>query len=81
MDHLCYFCLVFSYAFVRVCLLMPCGHLLGKGRPLGSRLLCLIVKLSLSHWYLGQVWCLNVSIPDLCPFSYFAHDSAFPCIL
>ena len=24
--------------FVRVCLLMPCGHLLGKGRPLGSRL-------------------------------------------
>ena len=21
----------FCYAFVRVCLLMPCGHLLGKG--------------------------------------------------
>ena len=39
------------YAFVRVCLLMPCGPLLGKGWPLVSRLWSLIVKLSLSHWY------------------------------
>ena len=39
------------YAFVRACLLMPCGHLLGKGWSLGSHLWCLIVKLSLSHWY------------------------------
>ena len=38
------------YAFVRV----PCGHLLGKGRPLGSRLWCLTVSLSLSHWYPGS---------------------------
>ena len=52
-DHSCYFCIV-CYAFVRVCLLMPCGHLLGKGRPLGSRLWCLIVSLLLSHWYLGS---------------------------
>ena len=37
-----------------VCLLMPCGHLLGKGGPLGSRLWCLIVKLSLFHWYPGS---------------------------
>ena len=44
----------FCYAFVRVCLLMPCGHLLGKGWPLGSHLLCQIVKLSLSHWYPGS---------------------------
>ena len=52
---------------------MPCGHLLGQGWPLGLCLWCLIVKLSLSHWYLGQVWCLIVSIPDLCPFSYFLY--------
>ena len=39
------------YAFVRVCLYVPCGHLLGKGWPLGSRLWCLTVSLSLSHWY------------------------------
>ena len=41
----------FCYAFVCVYLLMPCGHMLGKCWPLGSRLWCLIVKLSLSHWY------------------------------
>ena len=42
------------HTFERVCLYMPCGHLLGKGWPLGSRLWCLIVKLSLSHWYPGS---------------------------
>ena len=31
--------------------LLPCGHLLGGGWPLGSCLWCLVVKLSLSHWY------------------------------
>ena len=46
-DRLCYFCL-FCYAFMHVCLLMPCDHLLRKGLPLGSRLWCLIVTLSLS---------------------------------
>ena len=24
---------------------------------------------------LGQVWCLIVSIPDLCPLSYFLYDN------
>ena len=33
----------------RVCLLLPCGHLLGKDWPLGSCLWCLIVFSSLSH--------------------------------
>ena len=42
------------YAFVHVCLLMPCGHMLGKGWPLFFCLKCLIVKLSLSHWYSGS---------------------------
>ena len=42
-------------AFVPVCLLVPCGHLLGKGWPLGSRLYWLTVSLLLllSHWYPG----------------------------
>ena len=35
-------------------LLMPCGHLLGKGWPLGSHLWCLIVKMAFSHWYPGS---------------------------
>ena len=38
-----------------------------------SRLWCLIVTLSLSHCILGQVWYLIVSIPVLCPLSYFQH--------
>ena len=42
------------YAFVPVCLYVPCGHLLEKGWPLGSRLLCLTVSLLLSHWYPGS---------------------------
>ena len=40
--------------FVRFCLYVPCGHLLGKGWPLASRLWCLIVSLSLSYWYPGS---------------------------
>ena len=42
------------YAFVRVCLYVCCGHLLGKGWPLGSRLWCLTVSLLLSHCYPGS---------------------------
>ena len=42
------------FVFVRVCLFVLCGHLLGKGWPLPSRLWCLIVSLSLSHWYPGS---------------------------
>ena len=61
----------FCHAFVCVCLLMPCGPLLGKGWPLGSRLWCLIVKVPLSNWYPGSGVGLIVSIPDLCALSYF----------
>ena len=59
----CFFCGSFMlflsktcvcYALVRVCLLMSCGHLLGKGWPIGSHLWCIIVSLLLSHWYPGS---------------------------
>ena len=61
-PRLCFFCasfinvisVLFCYAFMHVYVLMPWGHLLGKGWPLGSRLWCLIVTLSLSHWYPGS---------------------------
>ena len=39
------------YAFLSLCLYVLCCHLLGKGWPLGSRLRCPTVSLSLSHWY------------------------------
>ena len=42
------------YVFVCVCLYVLCGHLLGNGWPVGSRLWCLTVSLLLSHWYPGS---------------------------
>ena len=54
LDLLYFFLSCVCYAFVRVCLFVPCGHLLGKGWPLGSRLWCITVSLSLSHWYIGS---------------------------
>ena len=68
---------LFCYAFLHACLLMPCGHLLGKGWPHGSRLWCLIVTMSLPIGILGQVWYLIGSIPDLCPLSYFVLMVAY----
>ena len=65
------------YAFVRVYIFVPCGHLLGKGCPLGSRLWCIIVSFSLSIRILGQVWYLILSIPDLCILTYFEHEKSF----
>ena len=47
------------YAVVHICLYVLCGHLLGKGWPLGSRSWCLTVSLSLSHWYPGLVVVLD----------------------
>ena len=41
-------------AFMCICLYVPCGHILGKGGPLGSRLWCLTVSLLLSHRYPGS---------------------------
>ena len=48
LSVLCLLCLCARLFFV------PCGHLLGKGWPLGSSLWSLIVRLSLSHWYSGS---------------------------
>ena len=53
-----FFCCFFSV----LCLLCFCArlficalsHLFGKGWPLGTRLWCLTVSLSLSHWYPGS---------------------------
>ena len=58
------------YAFVRVCLYVPCGHLLGKGWPLGSSFWFLTVSLSFYYWYPGSGVVLDLSIPDLCTLTY-----------
>ena len=57
-----FFSVLFCYAFMHACLLMPCGYLLGKGWPLGTRLWCLIVTLSLSNGYPGSgavLYCID----------------------
>ena len=61
------------YVFVRVCLYVLFCYLLGKGWPLGSRLWCLTVSLSLSHWYPGSGVELDCIDRDLCTLTYFAR--------
>ena len=58
--------------------MQPCGHLLGKGWPLGwfvfEVILCFV---TFPCDALGQMWCLTVWIPDLCLLTFFAiylHD-------
>ena len=65
-DILCFCSVLCLLCFVRVCLYVLCGHLLGKGWPLGSRLWCLLWVCHFPIGILGQVWYLIVSIPDLC---------------
>ena len=65
-DRLCFCSVLCLLCFVRVCLYVLCGHLLGKGWPLGSRLWCLLWVCHFPIGILGQVWYLIVSIPDLC---------------
>ena len=78
MDHLCYFCLVFSCFHARLFvddLLSPAG----KG--LTSWLSFVIYNCNDVTFppigILGQVWCLILSIPDLRHLSYFLVDFSF----
>ena len=75
MDLLWFFlyCVCYAFVHVRVCLFVPCGHLLGKGRPYGSRLWCITVSVSLSHWYPGSG---VVSLPDLCTLTFLNLSQA-----
>ena len=70
-DLLCFCSVLCLLCFVRVCLYVLCGHLLGKGWPLGSRLWCLLWVCHFPIGILGQVWYLIVSIPDLCTITHF----------
>ena len=75
-DLLCFCSVLCLLCFVRVSLYVLCGHLLGKGWPVGSRLWCLLWVCHFPIGILGQVWYLIVSIPDLCNLTYFS-----PCLL
>ena len=73
-DLLCFCSVLCLLCFVRFCLYVLRGHLLGKGWPLGSRLWCLLWVCHFPIGILGQVWYLIVSIPDLCNLTYFDQD-------
>ena len=73
-DLLCFCSVLCLLCFVRVCLYVLRGHLLGKGWPLGSRLWCLLWVCHFPIGILGQVWYLIVSIPDLCNLTYFVMN-------
>ena len=75
-DLLCFCSVLCCYVFVRLCLYVLCGHLLGKGWPLGSRLWCLLWVCHFPISILGQVWYLIVSIPDICILTYFNKSHA-----
>ena len=73
-DLLCFCSVLYLLCFVRVCLYVLRGHLLGKGWPLGSRLWCLLWVCHFPIGILGQVWYLIGSIPDLCNLTYFYNN-------
>ena len=70
MDHLCYLCLVLSM------LKLPSIAALWSppGKGLTSWLLFVMfncVFVTFSRGILGQVWCLIVSIPNMCRLSFY----------
>ena len=69
MDHLCYLCLVF-FMHSRL-LIAALWSPAGKGLTswlLFVMLTCVFVTFSIG--ILGQVWCLIVSVADICRLSY-----------
>ena len=66
------FCLVFAMVCAR---LFICALWSPAGKGLTSWLSFVVstVSLSLPIGILGQVWYLIVSIPDLCPLTYFTY--------
>ena len=75
-DLLCFCSVLCLLCFVCVYLYVLCGHLLGKGWPLGFRLWCLLWVCHYPIGILGQVWYLIVSIPDLCNLITFKMSPA-----
>ena len=71
MDHLCYFCLVLLCSHAPLfadALWSPAGKWLTSWL---SFVMSNCDVVTFPFGILGQVFCLIVSIPDLCPLSYF----------
>ena len=77
---ICYFCLVFdmlSCAYVYWCLVVTCWE---RADLLSLFSDVLLWSCDFPIGILGQAWCLIVSTPDLCPFSYFVVTYINPAI-
>ena len=73
MDLVCNLCLSLPYG--RVCFAQSCGHLLGKGWPLGSPVCDVFV--CFCHFLIRcpeSGGTLIVSIPNLCLLPYYEHN-------
>ena len=70
MDHLCYFCIMF--VLLSRLLIAALWSPARKGLTSWMSFVVLnCVVVTFPCGILGQVWYLIVSIPDLCPLSYF----------
>ena len=67
-------------AFACVCLYVPCGHLLGKGLPLGSRSWCPTVTFPLVFWVRCDTWLYRFLIFAPLLTLYFRYAKAFYCL-
>ena len=72
MDHLCYFFLVLLCFHARL-------FVDALWSPAGKGLISWLsfVMSNCDVVILGQVWCLIVSIPDLCLLTFFSYDSLY----
>ena len=73
-DLLCFCSVLCLLCFVRVCLYVLCGHLLGKGWPLGSRLWCLlwVCHFPIGTWVRCGTWLYRFLI--FAPLLTFEYD-------
>ena len=56
------------------CSMLPCGHLLGRGWPLGCCWWCLLYFCYFPMWYPGSCVVLDCIFPDICHLSYFNNS-------
>ena len=68
-------CNVLCLPFLRVCSLLPCGHLLGKGWPLGSCMWCLLCFCCFPMWYPGSGVVLDCIVSWSLPSFLLSHVS------
>ena len=75
MDHFCYLCFLLCHAFLSVhcSIVVTCWDRADLLTLFYVMFYCVFVTFPCV--YLGQVWCVIVSIPDRCLHSYFIEQN------